>query len=96
MGEPLAKVSCSVIPAKAGIQNCLNPADGGIPGRASRSWNDDFLSGPEFCKSLRYYLENSQKCDFHGSRVAKRPWEISLVLILLESLIAGQRRGSWT
>jgi hypothetical protein len=28
-GEPLAKVACSVIPAKAGIQNCLKNLDSG-------------------------------------------------------------------
>jgi hypothetical protein len=39
-GEFLAKVTCSVIPAKAGIQNC---SKNWIPGLASLARNDAFL-----------------------------------------------------
>ena len=53
--ELLAKVTCSIIPAKAGIQNCLNPAPSGtgfrvalrLPGMTI------FSCFQEFCKRLK-------------------------------------------
>jgi len=45
--ELLAKVTYSVIPAKAGIQNCFKSW---IPGRASLARNDNFLLFPRVLK----------------------------------------------
>jgi len=51
---PIARVTYSVIPAKAGIQNGLKNLDSGSPPAfAGVARNDNFSLGRKFCKRLK-------------------------------------------